>query len=542
MVKKVFAVKQAPAPEIERTISNHFSPQLSLYHLTRNFLRKSQNTLLLYIVLLLLSAKFQLLWREAQTNIGTRVESNETADLNTEIFYLIMYFLLPRVLLIICQIHIAKLVNNEAKEQVVSITSIILNNGEKVISENLQEEVAQTSFYTSSKDFFTALFVNVIPAGLDSLVGYTMITQKAPVLSLPIAAIFIFNLAIDFGFHKKMWERNKKAEEYKNKFNKTILYVVTDLKEILLNNLQPLHKKLTWDSAKDYFDDATSMNLYAKLSEILKHSFLFFILYKLIFTLSTDYKDNFRLCLSFISYILWPLEVFSKAIPNLLEASVKVKIVYEKINQLQSSQPHLDMPFDQEIPRSLILKNPSLIIENLSYQIPNDKILEYRNLTFEPGKKYCLVGKNGSGKSTLADLITSYKIPRTGRIYLTSGEVKIECNIENKYTIRNIIGVVSQNARIDGCSGGEAQIAAIRLQIKRKPQILILDEPDTALDDTNRDHLRRILDRKEVRKMTVLYITHNLSELSYLHEKKGFEKIELTQKAKNPRQKSSSPS
>jgi len=62
-------------------------------------------------------------------------------------------------------------------------------------------------------------------------------------------------------------------------------------------------------------------------------------------------------------------------------------------------------------------------------------------------------------------------------------------------------------------SGGERQRAALCQTLARKPQILLLDEPFSALDIENRALLRDLLHREQQRSgLTVIQVTHDLTE------------------------------
>jgi zinc transport system ATP-binding protein len=67
---------------------------------------------------------------------------------------------------------------------------------------------------------------------------------------------------------------------------------------------------------------------------------------------------------------------------------------------------------------------------------------------------------------------------------------------------------------IGSLSGGQLQRAFLARAIVNDPDLLILDEPNTALDTETREKFHAGLEEwNEKRKMTIIYITHDVSEI-----------------------------
>ncbi len=196
---------------------------------------------------------------------------------------------------------------------------------------------------------------------------------------------------------------------------------------------------------------------------------------------------------------------------------------------------------------------PILEVKHVSFSYHTEKgetpALADISFSVDPGEFISIVGPSGSGKSTLLSMISGLLNPEEGEILFNGASIeKSQGNIgymlqhdhlfEWRNVYRNaILGLEIQNrltgetsqktmdllktygletfakAKPSELSGGMRQRAALVRTLILEPEILLLDEPFSALDYQTRlsvgDDIGQIL-RKEGK--TAILVTHDLSE------------------------------
>lgn len=199
---------------------------------------------------------------------------------------------------------------------------------------------------------------------------------------------------------------------------------------------------------------------------------------------------------------------------------------------------------------------PVFEVKNLFYQVNGQKILQNISLSVLPGDYCAIIGPNGGGKTTLIRLLLGLGTPTQGEIKLfgqalghfkrwdkigyvpqraaqldqnfpatVSEVVKMGCIVkqglfkrmrpEDKEAVHEAMVKMDvldiQDKLIGELSGGQRQRVMIARALASKPEVLILDEPNTGVDVVSQQRfykLLRELNRHE--NMTIIFITHDI--------------------------------
>ena len=174
------------------------------------------------------------------------------------------------------------------------------------------------------------------------------------------------------------------------------------------------------------------------------------------------------------------------------------------------------------------------------------KIIDGLNLEVRRGEVLVIVGGSGVGKTTLLHALADLNPADEGSIEIASSGLvfqqplllpwlSVRQNIKLGFRFKANRGKVAGGKKaIDGqvdalltklgiaqlanrkpseLSGGQAQRVAIARTIITSPEILLLDEPFSALDAATRANLQQwLLDLRSALKLTIVLVTHDIDE------------------------------
>ncbi len=203
-------------------------------------------------------------------------------------------------------------------------------------------------------------------------------------------------------------------------------------------------------------------------------------------------------------------------------------------------------------------QSPILRFEGITKQFAAVTALNDVSFSIEAGHCHALVGENGAGKSTLGKIVAGIHGPTAGTLYVRGQPVRVGSPRE---AARHGIGIVHQelcfcpnltvaenlclgnlpsrwgllnrsemrraaramlaeiNADIDVdaplamLSTGQEQMVQIAGAVGSGADIIIMDEPTSALAAVEAEHLFELIDRLKARGATLIYVSHRLDEI-----------------------------
>lgn len=200
-----------------------------------------------------------------------------------------------------------------------------------------------------------------------------------------------------------------------------------------------------------------------------------------------------------------------------------------------------------------------LHIEDLYQCFGNVRVLDNVDLSVQAGEFVSIVGPSGCGKSTLLRVLSGQDMPTSGKVLMNGKEIgppdtrrgvvyqqyslfphlsvvenvlygyrrtipwfhwrrrRSEC-IERVMSFLSKAGVADQAFKYPfQLSGGQRQRVAIVRTLIFHPEVVLMDEPFSALDTGSRENMQMwLLELWKEYGLTILFVTHDLNEAIYL--------------------------
>jgi zinc transport system ATP-binding protein len=200
-----------------------------------------------------------------------------------------------------------------------------------------------------------------------------------------------------------------------------------------------------------------------------------------------------------------------------------------------------------------------LSIKDLSFSYNSTEVLSGVSFDINKGDYVALAGPNGAGKTTLVKVILGLEHKQKGTIEILGRDSEVfsewdrigylpqEVNVFNPLfpaTVKEVVGLglLSQKSfpkkftrsdetrilktlefmdivhlkdkLVGELSGGQQQRVFLCRALVSDPELLILDEPSTALDPQTREHFFTLAERlNKDKKVTLIIITHDTADI-----------------------------
>jgi ABC-type multidrug transport system fused ATPase/permease subunit len=442
------------------------------------------------------------------------------------------------------------------------------------LSKTILSDVNQV-IYQTIVPMMTLVTYVVVSAALITLLVFT-----DPILAMILCLAFIgyyttiFLLIKNFLFH---------IGTQLTKANKSRFIVINEafgaIKEVKVGALEKTYINRFAEPAKIYAKNQTITEIIAQLPRFFLEGIAFGGMILLALVIMTRNNGNFTQTIpilvlyAFVGYRLMPiLQLIYNAITHLRFSGPSLELLHKDLISLKLfEKPFHDavaMPFTKNI-----------VLQNIYFSYPNiqQATLKNINLTISALSKTGIVGFTGSGKSTLVDVILGLTNPQKGlllvdgqplafnnkrswqkiigyvpqQIYLADDTVSanIAFGLDPKMIDQNSIERAAKIANIHNfiinelpngyntivgergsrLSGGQSQRIGIARALYNNPQILILDEATSSLDNLTEDLVMQSLNKLKDN-ITIIIIAHRLSTIKNCDQIYFLEKGEIKEK------------
>jgi ABC-2 type transport system ATP-binding protein len=188
---------------------------------------------------------------------------------------------------------------------------------------------------------------------------------------------------------------------------------------------------------------------------------------------------------------------------------------------------------------------PVVSFDNVSKHYGRLKAVDGLSLELRGGETVALLGPNGAGKSTSLDMLLALRKPTSGKIRMFGGDPyhaiksgQVGAMLQSgglmpEVTVRELVTLVAglhprpvpvattlrragieevAGQRVDRLSGGQTQRVRFALAIAGESDLIVLDEPTTAMDVETRQRFWAQMKEEVAEGKTLLFATHYLEE------------------------------
>lgn len=396
-----------------------------------------------------------------------------------------------------------------------------------------------------------------------TVMTFIIVVSVDPVLMImvlaPIGASFYFGKkASDFEY--TMQQETTRARREAD-YVKRVFYEKKYAGELRLYHMQSLLLQRQENAVENMFQTTLFYRM-----KVALHSFLAFGSYSVIATVGayiyvaimvkSGYRDNVASYIAMINALAFSSGQFKEAMTNGI-------FVRKQAALFQNLRDFFEMPRKPKEEKLPCSKVEEIVFEHVTFTYPGAEKPTIKDLdfTWRKGEKIAIVGYNGAGKTTLVKLLMGLYPVTEGRILVNGVDLeelgkeqyrnhfgtvfqdlqifamslaenvllytpenqtdyeraadaltKAQFDLNHRGLTKGLDTVISREFDEEGfvCSGGQAQKIAIARVFMKNPDMVILDEPSSALDPLAEYNMYHNMMRASEGK-GVLFISHRLS-------------------------------
>lgn len=385
------------------------------------------------------------------------------------------------------------------------------------------------------------------------IIGYMFYTDY--MLALPLLLVLtIFILTLNYTLDKCSPIALKKDELYSLVISNTDDVLRNMITVLSFNNVEKEFDRL--DEIQENYTQQTENTLYCTL--VAKYINIPCILAYIIFACYYSYskvKSKQITSGEFITIVIISFMVMNLSLGFLdswLHIILRKGIIENSLSVFEDCKIHRE-PYTKPATNTAGIRFQDIEFSYISTDM-NRPIFKDFNLDINLYEKTLIVGEIGSGKSTIISLLLKYQTPQKGEVFLKGvpyssiDNTTVRKNIcyipqspillnrtvydnivygitpaPSKETVEKLITDMSLDRFLNGLpkrldtsvgvhgsklSGGQRQITWVLKAILTNPEIIIMDEPTSAVDDETKGTIHFLLE-KVMQGKTVIMITHD---------------------------------